>query len=191
MAESGLHIYLDKIPFSEGGAFWVSFESHPRLQKSKANIYERCLPCIQNLYYQLKDGLDEIDLGRAYVCWKVTAVVPTLEDALCLLAQMEKDPPLDYIYGKLGTGKSATATKAVVFHAEGMKERELLEQALRNYASRAELKILDLIVSRGCASLHEELFGPWNRWGPATRVKHPDKVPEILEKIKKMLFWWD
>ncbi|MCX5877966.1 MAG: hypothetical protein NTY44_02500 [Deltaproteobacteria bacterium] len=47
------HIYVGQIPHSEKGDFWVSFESKPDLEKTKANIYGRCLPCIQHLYDQL------------------------------------------------------------------------------------------------------------------------------------------
>jgi len=33
------HIYVGQIPHSEKGDFWVSFESKPDLEKTKANIY--------------------------------------------------------------------------------------------------------------------------------------------------------
>jgi len=57
------HIYVAEIPHSEKGDFWVSFESEPDLKKTKANIYGRCLPCIQHLYEQLKQGQTRLILA--------------------------------------------------------------------------------------------------------------------------------
>jgi hypothetical protein len=62
MTERGLHIYVGEIPYSEKGSFWVSFESDPNLKRTRADIYGKCLPCIQHLYSQLKEGVTEIDL---------------------------------------------------------------------------------------------------------------------------------
>ena len=76
------HIYLRSIPYSDDVPSWVSFESDPRLTKTKKNIYGRCLPCIQNLYEQLKADRTAIDLGTAYHCWKITVVLQGIEQCL-------------------------------------------------------------------------------------------------------------
>ena len=68
------HFYFDKKFFSDRETKWVSFESHPKLDKTKEDIYGRCLPCIANLYEQLKEKKEEVNLGQAYHCWKVVAM---------------------------------------------------------------------------------------------------------------------
>jgi len=191
MTDSDWHIYLEKIPFFTNDTFWVSFESDPRLKKTKANIYGRCLPCIQNLYYQLKQGLDEIALGMAYNCWKVTAVVGTLEDAFSLLMEFEKRRPTDHVYGKLGSGSPGAKTKVVVFHTEDTEQRDLIQRALEECASQAGNIIIDIQISRACAILYEGLFGDWHNWQPLTKIKYPKNVGRILERIKKVLYWME
>ncbi|MEJ2096358.1 MAG: hypothetical protein P8Y38_04280 [Deltaproteobacteria bacterium] len=89
MQKDAWQIYMGEIPHSGGQPFWVSFESDPKLVKTRANIYGRCLPCIQNLYFQLQAGREEIELGNAFNCWKVTAVLKDLDQCLALLANWE------------------------------------------------------------------------------------------------------
>ncbi len=189
MTDSQWHIYLEKIPYSESSSeMWVSFESDPRLKKTKKDIYGRCLPCIQDLYYQLKKGRDEIRLGPALNCWKVTTVVRGLEEALELLMELEQGRPLKYVRGKLGSGRTGASTKVVVFHAESVEERDLIRKALDRYRWKSG-KVIEIFMSRGCASLHGEVLGDWQEWGPKTRIKHPDKVASLLERIQKVLYW--
>ena len=101
MNRATCHIYLGEIPYSEKGHYWVSFESDPDLQKTQENIYGRCLPCIQNLYFQLKEGRSEITLGHAYRCWKVTAVVKGIDECLSLLQEFEKIGLPDGVWSKV------------------------------------------------------------------------------------------
>lgn len=188
MCDSDWHIYLEEVPVARDTAFWVSFESDPKLKKTKQNIYGRCLPCIQDLYYQLKSGQERIALGRAYNCWKVTAVVKSLEDALSLLLEFERMHPVDHVYGKLGTGRPGAETKVVVFHTDDIEKRDLIKRALEECALRIA-NVVDIQISRACAILYEELLGDWREWSSVTQIKNPENVGRILKRIRKVLYW--
>jgi len=182
------HIYVGEIPHTDRGDFWVSFESKPDLQKTKANIYGRCLPCIQHLYDQLKARSPEIDLGRAYHCWKVAAVLNGIEECLSLLRVYEEKFPEGHVYGKFGGSRTFSETKVVVFHAEEERARDLVRERLEacllemNEDGRVE-------VSRACAVLYADILGDWREWQPVTPVKHPERVEALMQRIKKALFW--
>jgi len=182
-----LHIYVGKIPTSNDGLYWVSFESDPKLKKNKANIYGRCLPCIQNLYEQLKAGKKEIALGYALQCWKVAAVVNNLEEALALLSEFEKTFTGEHVYGKLGSGRKDLTTKVVVFHGESEEERDCLKDTL-TICLKKRGNMNPPLISRGCAVLHQELFGDWRTWQEVTPVVNEAKIPEMLERIKNILY---
>jgi hypothetical protein len=182
------HIYVGEIPYSERGDFWVSFESKPNMEKTKANIYGRCLPCIQNLYHQLKEGATEIDLGSAYHCWKVAAVLNGIDECLLLLRVYEEKFPEGHAYGKFGGSRPFSETKAVVFHTEDEtarnQVRERLEACVPEVNRNGQVQ-----VSRACAVLYGEILGDWREWQPVTRLKHPERVEALIERIKKVLFW--
>jgi len=186
--EQAWHIYVGEIPHSEKGDFWVSFESEPDLKKTKANIYGRCFPCIQNLYLQIKEGATEIDLGNAYHCWKVTAVLKGIDDCLSLLAEYEKKFPKGHVYGKFGTGRPLSGTRVVVFHTED-------EAAVDEIRKRVEAclpavdKDAQIIVSRACAVLYGEILGDWRKWRAVSPIEHPERVGPLVERIGKALFW--
>jgi len=187
MNELEWHIYLSKIPYAEDNSFWVSFESDPKLTKTKSNIYGRCLPCIENLHQQLKEGRTEITLGTAYNCWKVTAVVNGLEDCKSLLYEFEKRFPGRHVWGKFGTGRPNSPTKAVVFHAEAIEDRDWLRSALEQCLIEANGST-DVQVSRACAVLYDDLLGDWRNWKETTPIKNPEMVDRLLERIKRILY---
>ena len=187
MDRGSWHIYIAEIPYSEQGNFWVSFESEPGLEKTKGNIYGRCLPCIQHLYEQLKQGAAEIDLGSAYDCWKVTAVLNGVEECLSLLRAYEEKFPEDHVYGKFGSSRPFSQTKVVVFHTEEEtardRVRERLEACLREVNKDREVQ-----VSRACAVLYDGILGDWREWKPVTELKHPEKVEALIRRIREGLF---
>jgi len=182
------HIYVGEIPHAEKGDFWVSFESKPNLEKTKANIYGRCLPCIQHLYEQLKAGSAAIDLGPAYPCWKITAVLNGTDECLSLLRVYEEKFPEGHVYGKFGSGRPFSQTKVVVFHTEDERTRDLVRERLEaclpkvNRNGRVE-------VSRACAVLYADILGDWRDWQRITPLKHPENVEALIQRIKKALFW--
>ncbi|HLD30126.1 MAG TPA: hypothetical protein VJC03_07265, partial [bacterium] len=83
-------IFLDRRVWSDSRDNWVSFESDPKLEVTKRNIYGRCVPCITNLYEQLKEEKEEIELKEAYQCWKVVAVLKDKEECLEVLNEYEE-----------------------------------------------------------------------------------------------------
>jgi hypothetical protein len=188
MSDRERRIYVGEIPYAEKGNFWVSFESDPSLAKTKANIYGRCLPCIQNLYFQLKEGRREIELGAAYNCWKVTAVLKSVDACLFLLEEFERRFEGGHVYGKLGSGRPDSDTRVVVFHTEDESQRDRIENTLRECIQHANIDG-DIQISRGCAVLYQDILGDWREWKPTTPVRHPEKVGALLERIRKTLFW--
>ncbi|MBW2642788.1 MAG: hypothetical protein JRC89_05305 [Deltaproteobacteria bacterium] len=187
MSQLEWHIYLDKIPFSKSGRFWVSFESDPGLKKTKTNIYDRCLPCIQNLYHQLKLGLKEISLGNAYNCWKIIAIVKRFEDGISLLSEFERRYPVGHIYGKLGSGRGNLETRVVVFHAEDVAERDRIRTALEKCLPAVKSN-RGVQISRACAVLYDDLLGDWHDWLPVTKIKYPENVGNLLERLRGILY---
>ena len=181
------HIYLGEIPHNERGAFWVSFESDPHLAKTRSNIYGKCLPCIQNLYEQLKKRPSEIDLGPAFHCWKVTAVLDGIEECLSLLSYFETRFPIGHVFGKFGSGRPDSDKKVVVFHTENKTERDRIQNGLT--VSLKELDIPPVIrISRGCAILHEPILGDWQSWQARTPIQFPERIRAQLELVKRILY---
>jgi len=43
-------------------------------------------------------------------------------------------------------------------------------------------------VSRACAVLYADILGDWRKWKPVTRIKHPERVEALIDRIKKTLF---
>jgi len=182
------HIYVGEIPHSERGDFWVSFESKRNLEKTKANIYGRCLPCIQHLYDQLKAGSKDIDLGPAYHCWKIAAVLNGIEECLSLLRVYEEKFPGGHVYGKFGSGRAFSESKVVVFHTENEIAREQVRERLETCLPEVN-KNGRVEVSRACAVLYADILGDWREWQPVTRIKHLEKVEALIQRIRKALFW--
>ena len=187
MDNSAWHIYLAEIPSGREGVYWVSFESDRALKKTKSNIYGRCLPCIQNLYEHLRDGKGEIALGTAFHCWKVTAIIGGLDQALELLGEFEARFPDGHVYGKLGNGRPGALTNAVVFHTDSEIERDRLEAALNSCLESIAVS-LPAQVSRACAVLYDDILGDWREWQPVMTIKHPEKAAALLERIRNMLY---
>jgi len=186
-SDSNQHIYLGKIPYTEDSSFWVSFESDPKLTKTRSNIYDRCLPCIRNLYQQLKEGRNEINLGTAYNCWKIIAVLKGLEECHLLLQEFEKRFPGRHVWGKFGSSRSNVTTRVVVFHAENIEDRDWLYDALKDCLLHVD-KNAEVQISRACAVLYDDLLGDWLQWEPITPIKCPEVMDRLLERIKKILY---
>ncbi|MFC1815805.1 hypothetical protein ACFL0M_07640 [Thermodesulfobacteriota bacterium] len=187
MNPSDWRIYIGKIPYSQKENYWVSFESDPGLKKTNANIYGRCLPCIQNLYDQLRKGRTRIKLGNAYNCWKITAIVKGIDECLALLNEFEKNFPKGHVYGKFGSGHPGVETRVVVFHTESTSERDRIRNALEKCLPKIN-QAGDIQISRACSVLFDDILGNWQHWQPATPIKYPQKVNQQLEKIQKILY---
>ena len=182
------YIYLSKFPYADRNNYWVSFESDPRLTKIKKDIYGKCLPCIQNLYYQLQEGRSEITLTSAFNCWKIAVVLRSIDECLEFLQRFEQDFLQGQVYGKMGSGRSQSTTRVIVFHTESEKERDQIYKDLKVCASaiNPEAKVF---ISRACAVLYEDILGDWREWKRTTPIKHPGNVEKILKRIKKILYY--
>lgn len=167
---------------------WRSFESDPHLKETKRKIYDRCVPCMEWLCIQLKEGKKEINLGEAYDCWKVIAVVNTEEECLELLKEYEerflssKD-----VRGRFGTSDENIATRVVIFNAESEAERDRLLKEVEQCARKLDLKP-KIFYQRACANLYYPLLSPWQNWQRIETLLHPEIAPQIIERIRKLLY---
>lgn len=182
-------IYIDKRYFTGRAAKWISFEDTPGLRETKKDIYGKCVPCITNLYEQLKEGRTEIDLGPALRCWKVVVVLDGMEECVDLLAELEKVTPGGIkVKGRFGSVDESKTTKVVVFNVPDAAQRNKLCKVLRDCSARVQPGA-EVIFHRGCAELYHELFGDWKKWKRTAAVAKPEAVPAVIARIRKILFW--
>jgi hypothetical protein len=182
-------IFLDKRVWRNLKENWVSFESDPKLRVTQQNIYGRCVPCISNLYQQLQENKEEIELREAYHCWKVVAVLKNKEECLEVLKEYEENFLDDhYVKGKFGSSQPASSSKVLMFHTEDEGERDRLLEELRVCTQRVnpESKVF---YQRACTNLYHDLLGDWKDWKQVTKVKNPEARPALLERIRKLLYW--
>jgi len=182
-------IFLDKRVWRDSGENWVSFESDSKLRITKQNIYGRCVPCITNLYEQLLNGKEEIELKEAYHCWKVVAVLKDKDECLEVLREYEEQFLEDhYVKGKFGSSQSSKSSKVLMFHTEDEGERDRLFRELQTCAQKVDPNP-KVFYQRACTNLYLDLLGDWKEWKEVTRIKNPDVRPVLIERIKKLLYW--
>jgi hypothetical protein len=182
-------IFLDKRVWRNSRENWVSFESDPKLRVTKQNIYGRCVPCITNLYHQLQEGKDEIELKEAYHCWKVVAVLKDKDECLEVLQEFEETFLGDQgVKGKFGSSQRSTSSQVLMFHTEDEGERDRLLEELRACAQKvnSESKVF---CQRACTNLYYELLGDWKNWKEVTKIKNPGVRSILVERIRKLLYW--
>jgi hypothetical protein len=182
-------IYIDKRYFTDKKAKWVSFEDTQGLKETKKDIYGKCVPCITNLYDQLKDGKTSVDLGAALKCWKVVVVLNSMEECVELLAELEKSLSDDIkVKGRFGSVDDTKTTKVIVFNVSGEGQRKKLYKILRD-CSKSINPHAEITYHRGCVELYHELFGDWRKWEKAAVVQKPEAIQPIIQRIRKVLFW--
>jgi hypothetical protein len=182
-------IFLDKRVWRDSRDNWVSFESDPKLKVTKENIYGRCVPCITNLYEQLKAGKEEIELKDAYHCWKVVAVLEDQEECLEVLREYEENFLGDHcVKGKFGSSLPTKPTKVLMFHVEDEKERDRILEELQACVKRVNPNS-KVFYQKACANLYYDLLGSWRDWREVTKIKNPAIRSVLLERIKKLLYW--
>jgi hypothetical protein len=182
-------IYIDKRYFTDKKAKWVSFEDTQGLKETKQDIYGKCVPCITNLYEQLKEGKTEVSLGPALKCWKVVAVLDSMEECVELLYELEKILPEEVkVKGRFGSVDESKTTKVIVFNVSGETQRKKLYEMLKDSTQRVNPNA-DITFHRGCVELYHELFGDWKSWRDNETIKKPDAVPALIDRIRKVLFW--
>ncbi len=167
----------------------MSFESDPKLEVTRSNIYGRCVPCITNLYEQLQSEKDEIELKEAYRCWKVIAVLKDKEECLEVLDEYEERFLGDHhIRGKFGSSDSSKSTRVLMFHTEDEGERDRLFGELE-ICSRKVNPGTSIFYQRACTDLYYDLLGDWKEWKEVTKVKNPEIRLVLLERVRKLLYW--
>jgi len=176
-------IHLGRHASREG---WVSFETHPRLLRTKERLHARCLPCLTGLLEQLRAGLAAVELREAWDCWKVTAVTRSREECLELLRDFSETHPGEYVYGKFGKGRADRDTFALIFHTEDAQRRDELLALLGAVAAR-RAPPCRVFASRACGNPYEDLLGPWERWRPVSPILHPDRVAPVVASLRESL----
>lgn len=181
--------YLDRRYYAGKETKWVSFENTPNLEETKRDIYGKCVPCITNLYEQLKEGRTLVHLGPAYTCWKVVAVMGGEDECLQLLSEFEKRFLGDQrIKGRFGSGDERKSTRVIVFSAADEAQRDMLLEQVRICAAAVN-RDARVFSHRGCAELYHGLFGDPAHWREQEPVKKPEVVPAVLARIREMLYW--
>ena len=146
--------YLDKRYYADKAARWVSFESTPQLEETRRDIYGKCVPCISNLYEQLQAGKTLVDLGPAYNCWKVVAVLTDDDECLQVLAELEKEFLGERkIKGRFGSGDEQKTTKVIVFSAPNEQEKNRLFEASEHLRQARKPGGTGLFPQRLCRAL--------------------------------------
>ncbi len=182
-------IFIDRRYYSGRKKKWVSFETSPFLEKTKGNIYGRCVPCITSLYEQLKTGGREIELGPAFHCWKIVVEVHSMEACVTFLERLEESASMDMdLKGRFGSGDEAKETKVLVFNAESDAERDELYGLIKECASLFSPQP-PVFFHRACADLYHGLLGDWRKWKKTQAIERPEMVKPILARIGKVLFW--
>lgn len=182
-------LYINKRYFTDKKAKWVSFEDTQDLTETKKDIYGKCVPCITNLYDQLKDGKTAIDLGPALTCWKVVVVLDSMEECVDLLSELETLLSDDMkVKGRFGSVDETKETKVIVFNVSGESQRIKLSEMLQVCSKRVNPRAT-ITYHRGCAELYHELFGDWKLWEKTSLVKKPEAIQPIIQRIRKVLFW--
>ena len=182
-------IFLDKGVWRDSGENWASFENDPHLRITKENIYGRCVPCITNLYRQLQEGKEEIELKEAYRCWKVVAVLKNKEECLEVLREYEERFLGDHsVKGKFGSSQPSKSSKVLMFHTEDDREKDRLFKELQTCIEKVNPQA-NVFCQKACANLYDALLGDWREWGEVTKVKHPEVGPKLMERIRRLLYW--
>jgi hypothetical protein len=182
-------IFLDKGVWKDSRDSWVSFESDPKLKVTKGNIYGRCVPCITNLYQQLKAGKEEIELKEAYRCWKVVAVLKDKEECLEVLREYEENFLGNHcVRGKFGSSQVSKKSKVLMFHTEDEEEKDRLFKELQECIKKINSDAR-VFCQKACANLYDDLLGDWKEWKEVTKIKNPDIRSVLLERIKRLLYW--
>jgi hypothetical protein len=182
-------IFVDKRVWKNSRDNWVSFESDPRLRVTKKNIYGRCVPCITNLYQQLQEGKEEIELKEAYQCWKVIAVLKDKEECFEVLREYEENFLGDhYVKGKIGSSRPSNSSKVLMFHTEDEEERDRLLNELQSCIQRVNPNA-KVFYQRACTNLYYDLLGDWREWKEVTKINNPNIRSALIERIKKLLYW--
>jgi hypothetical protein len=166
--------------------FWRSFENEDYLSGVKERIRTRCTPCIENLYRQLKAGQREIEVGKAYHCWKVVVVLNSDGECEKVLEEYQNMfLPSRHIQGRYGS-QAEGGTKAIVTNADDDTERDLLLWEFKECVRKSGLDA-HIFYTKGCANLYGEVLGDWQKWSRVSRIKDIKKVGAVMKRVERYL----
>jgi hypothetical protein len=158
-------------------------------EKTRSDIYGRCVPCITSLYEQLKEGRQEIELGQAYTCWKVVVVLESMDECVQLLEEFEKRFLEDrQLKGRFGSVDRSKKTRVIVISAATEKERDRLHQELEECVANVNPSA-KVLYHRACAELYHGILRDWRDWNKTETIRKPEVVASLIENIRKMLYW--
>lgn len=178
-------LYVGRKYSREGS--WTSFEADQHLTMTHRNIYGRCVPCMENLLSQLVEGKQEIELGQAFNCWKVVAVLNSEEECLEVLEKyQERFLSSVYLQGRFGSSKEHS-TKAIVINTDNEKERDIILLELEECAKETNPNFR-VFCARACGNLYGEVLGNWKEWQEVTPIKYPENIEKIIKRIRKLLY---
>jgi len=178
----------------------MSFENHPRLTETKRNIYVRCVPCLEKLFWQL-DQLDNAPssllLEEPLNCWKVVVTLDNEEESLALLEayqdyqekkkiSVQGKSASKSLRGRMGTNDKKNPGIALIFHLHDEGQRDELLSDLEKLAKEINPRSR-IFIERGCRDLFGSLCGEWENWQQETSVKNPSVLPFVKEKVAKLL----
>ena len=184
----GRQIYLGKRSSGRGGR-WVSFEDDPCLTQTRWNIYGRCVPCMEDLWQQLDSTKSTIQPNEALNCWKVVVVLEDEEQCLALLELFERNFLAGHakVRGRYGDSTTGGLSQAVVFQTQDMNQRDRLKEEAILCAQQVNAEA-EIFFARACTNLYGEILGPWQEWKEVTPIRHPEKIEEVKERIKRLLY---
>ena len=166
--------------------FWRSFENEERLSGVKERIRTRCIPCIENLYRQLKAGQTQIEIGNAFDCWKVVVVLNSDDECEKVLEEYQNMfLPARHIQGRYGSHAEGGA-KALVVNADDETQRDLLLYEFRECVSKSGSDA-NIFYTRGCANLYGEVLGDWRKWGRVSTICDVEKVGAVMKIVERYL----
>lgn len=169
--------------------YWTSFESNMYLAVTRKNIYQQCVPCIENLLDQLVDGKQLLELNQAFDCWKVVALLDDEIECLELLqVYEERFLSVPGVRGRFGS-REQEGKKAVIFHTDSKEERDIILWDLKRCVIEVKPQA-EVFFTRACTSLHGQVLGDGSDWNRITPIKHPDNIAEVIKRCRKSLYDW-
>lgn len=182
-----MEIYMGRRRDIDRG-FWMSFESHPRLETTKDLIYKRCVPCLEKLYAQLQNSPKELALEEPLDCWKVIVVLNDLEECFELLELLQGELTLapGVVRGRVGSNNHKSLKTVVIFQMNREEEKEIIMAAATRIAGMItpHYSVYD---ERGCQDIYGVLCGDWRNWDKLTPITNREAIPSMNARIDKLL----
>ncbi|MGI5876070.1 MAG: hypothetical protein ACOX6X_04535 [Dethiobacteria bacterium] len=168
--------------------FWMSFENHPRLEKTKEIVYKRCVPCLEKLVGQLLQSPNVLSLDEPLDCWKVIVVLNELDECFELLELFQDELSFapEVVRGRVGSNNKNSPKTVVIFQMNDREEKERIMADVTKMVQKitSQYSIYD---ERGCQDIYGVLCGDWRKWDKITPIKNRESIPAMSARIDKLL----